>query len=231
MNNLVTLSFFRFTSTFAKFKVFSNIPNLRKNYMKSSGLEFGKIMGSGSGNGYSFLPDFSVYGALGVWKSEKQYSLAQKDNYTLNFLADYAYEQVTFYLSPYKSHGLWGGKNPFNQSPLHTNSTGKIAVITRARIKNKHLWRFWSKVALPAEVVNQKPGCIFNVGIGEWPIFQQATFSLWNSEKEMREYAYKSSAHKKVIELKRKEKWYSEELFARFKLIKASGRWHDRTIA
>jgi hypothetical protein len=72
------------------------------------------------------------------------------------------------------------------------------------------------------------PGRQFSIGIGEWPLVQQATFSIWDSYKHMAEYAYKNPMHKKVIRLTREKGWYKEELFARFAPLKVAGTWDGK---
>jgi heme-degrading monooxygenase HmoA len=51
------------------------------------------------------------------------------------------------------------------------------------------------------------------------PLTKQATFSIWESEAEMKAYAYKMRAHQEVIKRTRDENWYSEEMFLRFRLL------------
>ncbi len=66
-------------------------------------------------------------------------------------------------------------------------------------------------------------GFIMSVGIGEVPWIKQATFSVWQSKQQMKQYAYGMKQHAQVIGKTRKEKWYSEELFVRFKILGTSG--------
>ena len=73
-------------------------------------------------------------------------------------------------------------------------------------------------------------GRIFSIGIGELPIIQQATFSLWQDAKKMMDYAYKSQFHSEVVQKTRALGWYSEELFARFSPYKESGTWEGKQI-
>jgi hypothetical protein len=66
-------------------------------------------------------------------------------------------------------------------------------------------------------------GFIGSVGIGEIPFIKQATFSVWESKVDMKNFAYKLHEHTNVIAKTRKEKWYSEDLFVRFKPLASYG--------
>jgi heme-degrading monooxygenase HmoA len=50
------------------------------------------------------------------------------------------------------------------------------------------------------------------------PYFKQATFSIWESKAAMKAFAYGSQHHKDVVAKTRKEDWYSEDMFVRFKI-------------
>lgn len=69
---------------------------------------------------------------------------------------------------------------------------------------------------------------IVSLTIGEAPFFRQATFSIWDNLESMKEFAYNSAEHLDVIRKTRQEDWYSEELFARFALISASGNLNGK---
>jgi heme-degrading monooxygenase HmoA len=98
-----------------------------------------------------------------------------------------------------------------------------VAVLTRAQIRWTKLRSFWANVANVAEMMSTAPGYLYSVGIGEAPFYLQATFSVWESLDEVKNFAYKSREHAEVIRKTRKEDWYSEELFARFKILKTIG--------
>ena len=111
--------------------------------------------------------------------------------------------------------------------PDHANEQGEqraILILTRAKIKLTKLWRFWRDVPQISHSMLGMPGCHFSVGVGELPLIQQATLSIWENEQVMKNFAYRSHHHREVIKKTRKFQWYSEELFARFNII---NRWGD----
>jgi heme-degrading monooxygenase HmoA len=85
------------------------------------------------------------------------------------------------------------------------------------------LTQFWSNVEPVAEIMSKAPGFISSIGIGEAPFFRQATLSVWKDMESMKTFAYGSPEHAEVIRKTRKLNWYSEELFARFRLISGTG--------
>ena len=54
------------------------------------------------------------------------------------------------------------------------------------------------------------------MGIGENPITQQATVSVWEDVESMKKFAYLQAGHREIVQRTRQRGWYSEELFARF---------------
>ena len=66
-------------------------------------------------------------------------------------------------------------------------------------------------------------GLITSYGIGEMPWIKQATFSVWESKEDMKNFAYSVHEHKDVIRKTRSENWYKEELFVRFRILSVKG--------
>ena len=125
-----------------------------------------------------------------------------------------------FYLEPYAGHGKWDGRAFLSSHQAENTHTGEIGVLTRATIRLSRLRSFWRAVPTAAEKLAQTEGLSYTVGIGEIPLIKQATFSIWETSESMKNYAYKMKAHQEVIRKTRKENWYTEEMFLRFKVIK-----------
>ena len=68
-------------------------------------------------------------------------------------------------------------------------------------------------------------GLLFAKGIGEAPIVQMATFSLWKNAEALRAFAYQSAEHRSAIDQTRALDWYAEELFGRFQPYRSVGTW------
>ena len=77
-------------------------------------------------------------------------------------------------------------------------------------------------------MMKHAPGFITSFGIGEAPVYRQATFSIWESINHVKAFAYASKEHAEVIKKTRAEKWYSEELFARFKIVDSFGTINEK---
>ncbi|MBG8554097.1 spheroidene monooxygenase [Hymenobacter sp. BT594] len=191
------------------------------------GLQFQKLLGSGAG-GFGALPNLLRYGFMAVWESEA----AAEDFFNSHPLwREYKHrcqEIWTAHLAPIKSHGLWDKQNPFDYPDTSQAADGPVAVLTRASIRWHKTPRFWRYVAPTSATIAQAPGVLAAIGLGELPVVRQATFSLWTSAQAMQDYAYRSEKHKEVIKLTRQEKWYGEELFARFRVLSSRGTLDGR---
>ncbi|UOQ71080.1 spheroidene monooxygenase [Hymenobacter cellulosilyticus] len=186
-----------------------------------AGLRFFKMLGSGYD--FGLKPNFQRYALMAVWET-----MAAAETFFATHPLWLSYQQHstetwTVQLAPLKAHGLWDGQNPFDYHTTPAPADGPVAVLTRASIK---LWKapqFWRAVPATSAAFAQAQGVRAAIGLGEIPIVRQATFSVWESAVSMQQYAYRGAAHKGVIQRTRQEKWYGEELFARFQVLGGQG--------
>ena len=188
-----------------------------KSLISSSGLKFIKLFGTGSNEGFSLIPDFSSYVIISSWKNDHYRKKFIDENNTINEIISRSSKRVEIKIDPYNFTGSWNGINPFKN--ISSYSGGKIIVLTRARVKLNKLMNFLVNTYLAAKSIKSQDGAEFYKGIGELPIIEQATISIWMSEQSMRDYAYSDKNHLKIINKARKDKWYSEELFVRSNIL------------
>ena len=188
-----------------------------KSLISSNGLKFIKLFGTGSNGGFSLVPDFSSYVLITSWKNDHYRKKFIDENNIINKIIGKSSKRVEIKIDPYNFNGSWNGINPFKN--ISSYGGGKIIVLTRARVKLSKLINFLVNTSLAAKSIKSQNGAEFYKGIGELPIIEQATISIWMSEKSMRDYAYSDENHLKIINKARKDKWYSEELFVRSNII------------
>jgi len=207
---------FKFSSNQDKWEAFKNLGRPDIHFEGFRDLVFGKAMGTGSGNGFSIIPSLSKYGFITCLDAKSS------DSQTIwNSPVFSAYRKKSdsyFHMvgKPVKSHGNWEGKNPFKGHQQKTDPEKPIAVITRATIRTQRLIEFWRNVPKTSKFMFNHPAAIYQTGIGEYPLFMQATFSVWKSRKLLVEAAYSDTVHGEIVKKTRQRNWYKEELFAEF---------------
>lgn len=233
MPQTIVFTYFEFPTLRDKWFAFRNMGLGVDQYGLPEQMEWLKLLGSGGDNGFGLWPNWGGYALLaafpdevsakaalesGLWKAYEKHSVPLSEDPR----APRGTSAKTLLLKPLQSHGMWDGVEPFRASGKYDREQETV-VLTRARIKTKHLPAFWSKVRRVSESVNDFPERTFSVGVGELPIIQQATVSHWTSGRAMEEYAYKSRYHAEVVKLTREKGWYSEELFCRFGVLSKLG--------
>lgn len=204
--------------------------NAAHSYLRDTeGLSFYKLMGTGRDGGFDPRPDWGTYAVLTVWDDQ-----SKAETYATDHPLIQAYQRrgevYSILMRHRTSHGYWDKKNPFEQSQDIDDMNPWFAVITRARIKMSHLRRFWSYVPTSQRPLQGAEGLIYTKGIGEVPILNMATFSIWTDKEALRAYAYQSTEHQKAIQMTKEYDWYAEELFARFQPYKTVGTYNRQRM-
>jgi len=193
------------------------------------GLLFGKMLGSGKG-GFSMVPDFSRYALLCSWQSAQDANAFFASALVGDYLAQ-TNETYTLQMAPVQSHGFWNGINPFaNTQQAFENPALPLIVLTRATIHWHRLPEFWRNVPKAQQAIAHSPGLLFSVGVGELPLVQQATVSIWKDAEAIRHFAYNKTFHKDIVRMTRQRNWYREDLFARFVPVATQGTYEGKDM-
>lgn len=190
----------------------------------SGRISFYKLFGTGRNGGFDKRPNWKQWALLMVHTNHPDYSGRWYLGWFINgWLRFWNAEVYTIWLEPLESHGVWDGKIPFARNAEAGSVSESIVVLTRATIRLNRLNRFWMHVDEVARQMQQAPGLVVSLGIGEIPYIKQATLSVWKDAASMKAFAYQTPAHLEVIRKTRSENWYREELFARFRIIQVNG--------
>ncbi|MDA7423387.1 spheroidene monooxygenase [Thalassococcus lentus] len=223
----VSLSLFRFDGLSSRLWALAMMGAARLSLPRIDGLSFWKLCGSGTGEGFTPVPNTAVYAILCVWDDLHTARTALQ---TQNVFARYrarAAEDWTVFLNPISSRGEWANETPF--VPQDDSGAGPIAALTRATLKPSIAMKFWGQVPDISAVIGSDPNVIFKIGIGEVPLLHQVTFSIWPDTASMANFARKDGPHAKAIAAVRDGQWFREELYARFRIAGETGSWDGQS--
>ena len=209
---------------------FAQMATAPRHLRRVAGLRFFQLMGSGADNGFGFWPNLQRYGLMATWEGPEQAAAFFASHPAWVAYQQRAAECWTAELAPLQAHGTWDGVAPFGEPAPGggRGAEGPVAVLTRASIRLRRAVRFWQFVEPTSRALGGAEGLRLAIGLGELPLVRQATFSVWESVAAMQHYAYRDARHREVIQLTRREGWYSEELFARFQVLSSTGTLDGR---
>ncbi|MFK7878431.1 spheroidene monooxygenase [Roseobacter sp.] len=224
---IVSLSFFRFASPAACVWALAMMGAARFALPKVSGIGFWKLCGSGTGEGFTPLPNTAVYAILASWEDEETARKQTAQTEIYNRYRRRASEDWTIFLETTSSRGQWSGKTPFDATG--NTQTGALAALTRATIKPVTAIKFWRRVPDISRMIGSDQNVVFKIGIGEMPLLHQITFSVWPNASSMAAFARTNGPHAAAIQAVREGNWFSEELYARFAILGDSGSWDGKS--
>lgn len=218
----VTLSLFRFARPRDRLWVIGQMALARMAMARMQDATFWKLCGSGTGEGFTPRPNWSVWAILACWPSMDIARARLADAPVFRRWRARAAEHFTLFLTPVTARGQWSGHEPFHPAP---HADGPLAVLTRATLRPRALAGFWGRVPDISAVIGADPNVAFKIGIGEVPMLHQVTFSVWPDAAAIAAFARGHGPHAQAIRAVRDGEWFREELYARFRVLGASGRW------
>lgn len=217
------LSLFRFDTWAARAWVLAQMALARPGLARIRGLEFVRLCGSGTGEGFTPRPNTAVWAILSVWSDGARAREGVAQERVFARWRARAAQSATLFLEPVSARGQWGGTAPFRPGPTAPHA-GPVAALTRATVRPAHLVRFWARVPDISARIGADRNVLFKIGIGEVPFLHQVTFSVWPDAARMAEFA-RTGHHAAAIAAVRAGNWFSEELYARFHVTGSAGAW------
>lgn len=219
----VSLSLFRFGPAHARLWAFGQMGLARPALARMPDIGFWKLCGSGTGEGFTPIPNTAVWAILATWPDEATARTRIRDARLFRRWRAHASEAWTVFLSASSVRGAWAGVAPFR--PHDAQSQGPLAVLTRATLKPSVLAKFWGQVPNIEAMIGTDPNVMFKIGIGEVPWLHQVTFSIWPDTQSMAAFARRDGPHARAIQAVREGGWFREELYARFQVLGDTGTW------
>jgi heme-degrading monooxygenase HmoA len=190
------------------------------------GLSFWRLLGTGSADETAPSSDLRRSAMFAVWDDEADLDRFL-DSHRIARRWEVAEEAWHVRLRGVGGHGTWRGV-PVLEGLATGSATGPLAIVTRADVR-LGAWRSFARAGRPvSDELRSAAGLLAVVGIGEAPVGRLGTFSLWESGDAARAFATQMPEHRAVIRRTRSERWYGEELFARFEPFAWSGSWNGR---
>lgn len=219
----VSLSLFRFASLSDRLWAFAQMGISRFDLPRTPDLRAWKLCGSGTGEGFTPVPNTAVYAILATWPSPDTAAMRVESAPVWSRWRARAAEDWTVFLAPTSVRGRWGGTVPFHVST--EAAPGPLAALTRATVRPRAALRFWKRVPDISRVIGLDGHVAFKIGLGEVPWLHQVTFSIWPDSRTMAAFAREDGPHARAIRAVRAEEWFREELYARFRILGEFGTW------
>ncbi|MGF1659085.1 MAG: spheroidene monooxygenase [Rubrimonas sp.] len=225
MTAVATLSLFRYRRWVDRHWALWQMLLARRPLNRLPGVRFMKMVGTGSREGFYLAPNTQVWGLLAVWDDMAAAQAQTRASAVYRRYLRRANESTTLYLEAIRAKGEWSGGQPFELAGDRAPG-GLTVALTRATVKPRHALSFWARTPEIRAEVPAQPHLLFKVGMAEVPGLQQITFSIWDDFDAMRAFAYrKGGPHAQAIEAVRRDGWFNEELYARFRLLAVDGDW------
>ena len=196
-------------------------------YKQVPGLTMAKVMGSGHGGGFSLRPSATHQGLICTF-THLDLALDFLQSPSVQAYRSRARECWAGVLSVQSARGHWDKQAWQASSPQswgeHAQAKGPFAVLTRASIVPTKAMAFWRYAPAAQADLDQAPGCLLAMGLGEAPLVRQCTFSLWQDTASMLQYAHQG-AHQQASAAAYKHQFFSESLFVRMQVQHMAGVW------
>ncbi len=194
---------------------------------QAPGLRFARVLGSGYQGGFVVRPSFEHGGVFALFDDEPSAERFIHESAPVQAYRQRSTEFLAAMLRATSVRGSWGGQTIAPST--WPQPGGPVASLTRASIRPRRALAFWRHAAPAQAALADVDGCELLAGLGEAPLFRQATFSLWRNAAAMDAYA-RRGAHQAAIRDAYQQGFFTESMFVRFVPLLLQGRWQGRTF-
>jgi len=191
---------------------------------RTPGLAFWRLLGTGAASDTGPGADLHRTALFAVWDDERSL-----ERFAASMGPRWGASSETWHvrLRSHGGHGTWRGVDVLAGLEAATGSTDAVAIVTRADVRPA-AWRAFGAAGRPvSDELRAAEGLLAVVGVGEAPVGRLGTFSLWRDLDAALGF-HRSPRHLAVVRRTRAERWYREELFARFEPYASVGTWDGR---
>ena len=140
-------------------------------------------------------------------------------------VAERAEESWRLVLRPLASHGTYMGRDPLPGLEREPRQDGPVVIFTHGAAAGLRGYRrFFQHNPDAVRHLRDQDGVVWTTGLQARP-HHLSTVSIWRSLKAVTRFAYGPGDHAPQIKRMRNERWTSENWFARFAPVSASGTW------
>lgn len=189
------------------------------------GLLFWQLLGTGRGKSMTLGADLRRWALFAVWRDAEDLDRFLAHHEIPRRWRRHGEESWSARLALIGGYGRWAGREPLQGMSRRAAGGAPVAVLTRATLRPRHAAAFYRAASRVDSDLRAHDGRLASVGIGEWPLVRQGTFSVWADAESMERFAYRLRSHTEVVRRTRRERWYREELFARFVPYDTTGTW------
>ena len=131
-------------------------------------------------------------------------------------------------LQPLHVFGSWAALPGLPAEGLAVEEDEPVVALTLGRLRLRRAPAFLASSSRAEAAALSHPGLLASTGLAR-PPHLVATFSVWRSLGDMRDYAFGSAgAHRAAVGVHRERPFHSESAFIRFRPYASSGSWQGR---
>jgi spheroidene monooxygenase len=230
-SDVFTVSLFRFHGRRNRHWAWWRMLLFRWKLRALPGATFMRQCGCGSDEGFSPVPDFGTYGVLAAWTDMATAKAQVRGAAPYRAYRDRAAHSVTLFLQATRARGAWGGSAPFAAGDHGEAGDEPVAVLTRATVRPSRAAAFWRWTPAIRGAIPNGPGLDLKIGMGDVPWLSQITFSVWSDRAALWRFAADPAGpHGQAARASQTDAYFSESLFARFRIAAVDGAWPGATL-